>query len=328
MKKRFLSIALVASLILSAAGCGETGSSDEINLDNIDEKIENMSDDEIEQAVLDGAEKLEEEYGSGSEITEAATTTAAPEPEEIVYEPTQEILDADFSSLKVQINNDVFQQGGYMTVAELAEQYGDRYEFTYMDGTYEERKDYLIEYKFGADMGMSKKEWFEFYSITMTPLYGNDKHEIYAYIANLTSPDEKVTLDKAYVMYFAEAYIKDGKTYTPVWTPKGFFADITETFNKKEDFPSENGNYKFSDFSAFLEAQGFTKSDNAGISERDMKDGNGDMKYTLSKNSYDVYFVGKENDLGFKPLVKCYFGFDSNTDKIKNVYYSLINFVK
>lgn len=333
MKKRILTIVLVASLILSAAGCGETGSSDEINLDNIEEKIENMSDDEIEQAVLDGAEKLEEEYGNGLEITEAVTTTAAPEPEEIVYAPTQEILDADFSSMKVQINNDIFQQGGYITVAELVEQYGDRYEFTYMDGAYEDRKDYLIEYK---KFDYSTDKWFKGYPIEMTSLYGDKTCSITAYVANLTSVDEKVTLDKSYVIYFEEKFHKSGDetgVYSPAWMPKGLFGLINDnggTFYYKKEFTSEYDNYKYSDFSTYLESLGFVKADS--ITGNDIDNGNADMKYVVSpyphKRYYSIYFMGETTDFGLKPCMRCYFYFDENTDKLNKIQYGFSRFVK
>lgn len=321
MKKKLLSVALIASLVLSAAGCGETGSSDEINLDNIEEKIDNMSDDEIEQAVLDGIEKLEEEYGNGAAITEAATTTAEPEPEEIVYEPAQEILDADFSSMKIQINNDVFQQGGYITVAELVEQYGNRYEFTYKDGTYEERKDYLLEYRFNGGT-----KWLSD-SIEMTPLYGNNTYGITAYVANLSSPDEKITLDKAHVVLFSEK-VNNLSIYTPVWTPKGFFGiiDFGMDNNKKEEFDSQNGSYKFSDFSAFLEAEGFSRPEGE-LWMLDYSEWN--MKYESDEeynSSYTIYFSGETNASGYKPLFKCWFVFDKNTDKVDFVKYELIDF--
>lgn len=54
MKKRLLSAALALLMLMSITACGN----DEPDYDDIGEKIENMSDDELESAILKGAERL------------------------------------------------------------------------------------------------------------------------------------------------------------------------------------------------------------------------------------------------------------------------------
>ena len=54
MKKRLLSAILAALMLISVTGCG----GDEPDYDDIGEKIENMSDEELEDSILAGAEKL------------------------------------------------------------------------------------------------------------------------------------------------------------------------------------------------------------------------------------------------------------------------------
>ena len=83
MKKVRTVFAAVMALCIcfAMAGCGKSGSSDEITIDNIDEKFENMSDDEIEQAIVEGLEELDEGNGKISETAE--TENAAPA--EIVF---------------------------------------------------------------------------------------------------------------------------------------------------------------------------------------------------------------------------------------------------
>ncbi len=324
MKKRILSLVLIASLVLSAAGCGETGSSDEINLDNIDEKIENMSDDEIEQAVLDGAEKLEEEYGNGLEITEAATTTAASEPEEIVYEPTQEILDADFSSMKIQINNDVFQIGGYVTVAEFYEQYKDKYDFTYSANgesvSYEDGKDYLLEYSPKCTeydiLSTLSKEWYTKYTLKLSPKFGNTNYSFNVYIANLTSPDSKVTLEEAYVIH-SEA---DNEVGLPVWLSGGFKVHTLGTV------ASVNEPIKYDvtidDFAGILKEQGYIEG-NTSV----------DQGAVFSRASSPVPYItwkvsAVANAAGMCPVIVYNAYVDSNTDKLKNMEIQFIYFLE
>lgn len=125
MKKKILSMVLMAVMVLSIAGCGGNGSGEDIDFDAIGEKIENMSDDELENAIEEGVGKLE---SMGETTTTAAQTEEAPKEES--YEPLQEIIDADLSSGLVQIGDDIFKSGGYMTVNEFIAQYGDKYDMS------------------------------------------------------------------------------------------------------------------------------------------------------------------------------------------------------
>lgn len=53
MKRKLISALLISLLIVSVSGCG-----DDDKYNSAAEKIENMSDDEIENAILNGASKL------------------------------------------------------------------------------------------------------------------------------------------------------------------------------------------------------------------------------------------------------------------------------
>ncbi len=123
--KKILSVVLIAAMVLSVAGCSGNGSGEDIDFDAIGEKIENMSDDELENAIEEGVGKLE---SMGKTTTTAAQTEEAPKEES--YEPLQEIIDADLSSGLVQIGDDIFKNGGYMTVNEFVEKYGDKYDMS------------------------------------------------------------------------------------------------------------------------------------------------------------------------------------------------------
>jgi len=123
--KKIISVVLMAAMVLSIAGCGGNGSGEDIDFDAIGEKIENMSDDELENAIEKGVGKLE---SMGENTTTAVQTEEAPKEES--YEPLQEIIDADLSSGLVQIGDDIFRLGGYMTVNEFIAQYGDKYDMS------------------------------------------------------------------------------------------------------------------------------------------------------------------------------------------------------
>ena len=49
------------------------------------------------------------------------------------YKPKEEIINADFSSGLIQIGNDVFRLGGYLTVDQFISEYGDRYDMSNID---------------------------------------------------------------------------------------------------------------------------------------------------------------------------------------------------
>ncbi len=314
MRKRLLGMALAAAMIFGVVGCGGQGTSD-IDMDDIGEVIEDMDGNEIEQAITDV------NVNSESEATENTTSTTAqvvaPEPEEIIYAPTQKIMEAEFSSLKIQLNNDVFRQGGYMTVGDIVEQYGDRYEIAYMLGSYDECKDYLFEYKGSA----SYNDWFESYYIVMTPLYGETRHTIKAYIANLTSPDEKVTLDEMLVLYFLDSEdgsYKTRKTYVPMWIPNGFYANV----NNYLSVDCESLSY--SDFAAYFENLGFSKHGNGGISLYDA-----DKKYMIvNAMKCSIYVMGEANLAGVKPVFRYDFMYNSNTEKLEYTKYEFVDVIE
>lgn len=327
MKRRLISMAVLMVMILGCmTGCGA-----EKNSDKTEDAIDAMSDETLEAAIVDKVEELE----ATDEIFAEESTEAVDEPlqelKEVIYEPSQEIIDADFSSLLIQLNNDVFQQGGYMTVAELVEQYGDRYEFTYKDGTYEERKDYLLEYYEGDhyEGGIFYISSHNYY-IDLTPTYGDSRYGIRAYIANLTSPDEKVTLDKAYVLEFDTSleYAADG-IFAPEWIPNGFLANgfLTNGIElNNSELDSQNDNYTKPDFVSFIESKGFTNYSNplAKLSELEMTYDYG----VYNEDRISFYFAGEPNTTGLRPLFGCTFYFNSDTDKLKCVAYEFKDFIE
>ena len=92
-------------------GAGDIGDLNDI--DDIDEK-------DVENA-LDSLAAEEDE----------SSDEASAEPQAMPAEPSSEITSAAMGSGLLQIGNDIFQGGGKITVAELYEQYSDKYDFAY-----------------------------------------------------------------------------------------------------------------------------------------------------------------------------------------------------
>ena len=253
----------------------------------------------------------------GNPANTSANTAAVPEetkPDEKKITLSDEIKNASFDSGLMQVNNTVFQLGGYITVAEFVEKYGNDFDITYSNGSYEERKDYLLEYE-------SPK--YSSYSLLMTPKNGDNKFIVN--IANCIS-EEKITLDKAIVIDIENSVTGSA----PKWAPKGFAAANANTSyqNKELGLESTNENYKLNDFAAFLEAQGLEQyvwDENA--SDFDKKHSLPECtlencgKYvkveTVSiKDNYAFYVAGEPNLFGARPIYKYYISFDPNTDKV------------
>lgn len=325
MKKKVMGMALVATMLLSMTGCG----GNEAKNDDIEAKIDKMSEEEIEDAMLDYADEAD------AENNEVKTTEAV---EEIAYEPTEQIINAEFNSGLVQINNDVFQQGGYITVGELFEQYSDKYDFEYEEGTYEEHKDYLVEYKEDQFYNPTGQHYsYENYKIILTPKYGNTLNQIKVYIVNMTNPDEKITLDKAQVL-FVEPYIdKKNEVHTPLWTAKGFSSDVTNTlyWSKMDGLTSSDDAYNVQSLTELLTSKGY--SDVSDAQNNPVRFGKvTDALNMFSKGVYAeigykdgicLYVIGEANLAGKQPIYKCLFKIDPNTDKCIGMNCSMIDFL-
>lgn len=265
-------------------------------------------------------------FGGGEASSKAPENS---EPEEVPIAMTDEIKNAALNSGLVQYNNDIFQRGGYITVADFVEKWKDKYDITYLDGSYEERKDYLLEYSediFSYRNSLGATRWSDRngfsgnkYSLILKDKNNSSQPAIRAYVVNATSPDEKITLDKAIVAEI-EPLKKEYRYAIPEWFPMGF-ADGDGYFNVK--FESENNkSYTVKTLCETLEAN--------GIKEKEESDSEFNTYWiiTIGGTAVKCYVLGEENLFGAKPLYYFYFGIDSNTDKVKYVSCVLQRFVK
>lgn len=102
---------------------------DESSINEIESVIDNSNTDVESTQVQAETEEIVSEENSG--LTEDIDSESIQT--EKLYNPTKEILSADFSSGLIQIGNDVFHLGGYLTVAQFISEYGDRYDMSNID---------------------------------------------------------------------------------------------------------------------------------------------------------------------------------------------------
>ncbi len=329
-KLKTISAALLAAAICaSLTGCANN------------EKPNNGGEELTESNIESHLESL---FGGGENSSEPETS----EPEEYKPEMTDEIKNAALNSGLVQLNNDIFQRGGYMTAADFVEKYKDSYNITYTcpqnhviqeAGTYDECKDYLVEYfdTFFENYGSLGRRWAERqsglgsaypgarYYLELTPKNGNGSPVI-AYVVNATSPDEKITLDKAIVAEVSPNYFKYEFT-TPEWIPMGF-NDYEFDY---EGYESENKSYTAKNIGETLESKGlkknseFEQSGNWCPSSGEPENYN---TYWKGDDSFGCYVLGEENLFGAKPLYYYDFEIDPNTDKVEYASCNLEYFVK
>lgn len=284
-------------------------------------------------------------FGGGNNTTSSSNGT-----KEVTLAMTDEIKNAAPGSGFVQYNNDIFQRGGYMTVADFVEKYKDRYDifynyakdFTLQEEPYDECKDYLLEYDKDEDIlkkynGYINTAWQNRdgtmnryagnnYYLTLKPKNGSNCKPVTAYVVNMTSPDEKITLDKAIVVEIESAY-SNYKFVTPEWLPMGFNGS-----NFKDTYESENKNYTIKNLGEALEAKGLKKNSDferigfsaPGISSAE----NFGTYWKGGSDEIGCYVLGEENLFGAKPLYYFSFNFDPNTDKLDYVGCYLEYFVK
>lgn len=358
MKKSIAMLIVSAFLVASLTGCGEEAEITQGN--SSQESSSQVNSDSTEQQ---SSSSSKESGSSGSSKESGSSSESAPE--EIKYSATEEIMNADFNSGLVQVDNEVFRQGGYITVAELVEQVMDSYDISYMDGTYEERKDYLLEYqeyneKLIADDSSYRSvsyrnELYEgeynlkgLYRLELTPKTGNNQNlrKIEAVVGNFTSPDEKITLDKAIVVGYTIMNVSSrsgglADTHASVWTPKGFGlpTEITSSFNATphksqnippEDMVSVNDNYSPKSLSEYFDSLGCSGfSDQDWYKNCDMGNPDSyDNTYIQGDNYLKLFCVGETNLFGARPVYRYTFDFDGNTDKICAVSYHFMGFVK
>lgn len=248
-----------------------------------------------------------------------AETTQEPTPAPDTIALSDEIVNAPLDSCLVQINNYVIKQGGYMNVAEFVEAYGDRCKFLYQREPYEETKDRLIPYL--------EEIQYSSYFLEVVPEVGSSFRLV---IANCTSPDEKITVDKAIVIK-CENFMSAFKS--PIWSPKGWAVSGFSSLNAdKYDLVSTNKEYSLKNFPDFLESQGIEEyvwgESRPGIFPPCTLENC--KKYVRGEtDGFAFYIAGETNLFGARPIFKYWIFFSPDTDKMRDNIesYELVGFI-
>lgn len=301
-------------------GAGDIGDLDDLDdLDDIDEK-------DVENAL----DSLAAEEDESSDETSA-------EPQAMPTEPSSEITSAAMSSGLVQIGNDIFQLGGKITVAELYEQYSDKYDFAYGDGTYEENKDNLLEYDVGGDnIMLTNKPWYTMYRLTLTPK-GSSKNRIAVYPVNLTDPNGKVTLENSYVAWAEELDDEyDVGCNTPAWLPHGLLTRLNQLIYKHDvDDCVSAEEITAANIASFFEQNGMSSDSEISISgsylsyvyTKPSAENAGRYGVSSDGSAYCGSMLGNATPMGLTPLYSLRITIDPNTDKMYSAYLELVDFI-
>lgn len=273
-----------------------------------------------------------------------STPSSEPSPEAFKFAATDEIKNAALNSGLVQYNNDIFQSGGYMTVADFVEKYKDSYDISYSKnriyapiGSYEECKDYLIEY----DKYATSHNWDDNGAcLLLTPksMKEEGKHKVQCYrlqarIANVTSPNEKITLDQAVVAEIVHYLVNGRVQEAPEWFLMGFGQlvegdpDLDIHFDNYENI---NESYTEKSICEMLEAKGVKKY--KGIGRPDSKKSSSYNTYWFGRGYGDkqevgCYVLGEENLFGARPLYRYDFYINEAADIVESVSVALERFV-
>lgn len=271
-----------------------------------------------------------------AEEDESSDETSA-EPQAMPTEPSSEITSAAMGSGLLQIGNDIFQVGGKITVAELYEQYSDKYDFAYGDGTYEENKDNLLEYDVGGDDSvLTGDPWYTLHTLTLTPK-GSSKNRIAVYPANLSDPNGKVTVENAYVVWAKELDDEyDVGCDTPAWLPHGLITHLNDLIYKHDvDDCVSAEEITAEDIAAFFEQNGMSYDSEISISgnylsyvyTKPSTENAGRYGVSSDGTVYTGSMTGEATPTGLTPLYSLRMTIDPNTDKMHDVKLELIDFI-
>ena len=106
-----MAVCTCCAMAVSMTGCGNSSTNDP------EKKIEDALNSMEEKEKKDNEKKASEKKDDGNV-----------DPLEICFDVTDEIKNADFNSGLVQCFDDVFQLGGFMTVQQFIDQYGEKYD--------------------------------------------------------------------------------------------------------------------------------------------------------------------------------------------------------
>lgn len=202
--------------------------------------VEEWDEKDFESA----ANKLESEFDETKKEEKEVTEPESTE-EIITYEVSDEIVNSKLSDGLIQIGDDVFREGGYISVAELYEQYSDKYDFT-------------IHYK--AEVGLTTKTYDIPYDPEFAPSDIDNNHQS---LVMTSKEDPDLAIDWGY--YSLDIYNREEKIENKIAfrvlpdSPKAI-----EYCWLSGNLPYTNNELTEQELVAFLEANGLTKGESEG----------------------------------------------------------------
>lgn len=302
-KIRNIGAALLAAVMCAAlAGCSQSGTSNtSISESN---KTQNSKPDNSGQS--SAVSKPESENASDNNSTPEAPPSDS---DEITLAATDEILNAKFDSGLVQFYNDVFQCGGYLTVAEFIEKYKSSYDFSYGRETID--KEVLSK---TIDSGYRDGE-LHGESVVCEPKFTVKDIDVEngSLIAIIVNPsDDPVQLSECYVSYvksngFAAYWLCAGGFCGGSSSQKSGKYLLTEEAKKNKE-NEKNPDFIDMDVEEYLRSIGYEEIKSpSGANGYDLK---ASMEYNNKYftnsygNTYYFYNVGEPNAFGARPFYR------------------------
>lgn len=271
MKKFSKIAAFIFALSLSATvmtACGDSKDSKKSE----PKSVEDIDEKDMEDALNKLDEETSKELAKEKEEATEPTTAA-----EIVYEPTEEIKKADFHSPIIQIGNDLFKRGGYYTLKDFVEEFGDRYDMS---------------------------------EINLEGRWGKDNHS--AFIVSKNDPDLKISISFYSPTFDGSDY---DKAVCPV--ADTIVVSINTPLNENTWYPTgittSDNDMKFNDMEPYFEKLGLPKVESdLGVYDAYLYKPASDFWQT--GESFEFSVRGNEENLyGCYPVYNYHFDIDAKT---------------
>lgn len=272
--KRIIAGVMAVFLCFGMTGCGSEKKTDNAN---IEDSVNSMSE-KIESAISDNNTVNDSE--NSEEVSESTVEDA--------YEPSEEIINAELSSGLIQIGNDIFRNGGYITVNDFISEYGDNFDTSSIDTEKVADEDWRFTYFISR-----KDNGGEVDLVCKAPVSGNG------------------TVGDAVVIS-----LNPSGNYENVWYPSGICGadagtkdDIIAYYEKQSLMPTELP------YSNTPVDERFSAADNDG-------------KYSIiDGDSYSIVIAATTLDspnlYGITPKIQCMYSsfYDGNYFKYSSIYY-------
>lgn len=199
MKKKFLLFALAAMMCLNFTACGSETEEEEKETKT---KKESVQEEEKESEETEESSEAE----AVSEVSEETSEEVVETPEEVIdpmyvhYEPMQEILDADFTDFKFQVDDTIYTVVHNMSFAEFLLQVPERYQM------YDQKKNIQID----ENRLLEPDKGF------VVAFYNTEKGDDCAFSVYVVNETEStISIKDATVWYMQFPFTYEGDCYAP-----------------------------------------------------------------------------------------------------------------